>query len=129
MLKAQCLCGDEKSSFQEYIVYKNETVFSRFEGAIIGKCTNCGLLKTFHSQNNVFDPKQSKGELYDAREDTFAELFRPIVEAIKKYTPGGNVLDVGCSTGILLALLKKEGFEVTGIEPNKEAFQRARSRL
>ncbi|MDO8498139.1 MAG: class I SAM-dependent methyltransferase [bacterium] len=129
MLTSSCICRKNESSFEEYIVYKNETVFKRFEGASIGKCTNCGLLKTFPSQKNVFDPKQSKGELYDEQENRFTELFRPIVEAIKKYTPGGSVLDVGCSTGILLALLKKEGFKVTGIEPNKEAYKRARSRL
>lgn len=129
-MKSKCLCRQKaETSFEEYIVYKNETVFKTFEGAIIGRCTNCGLLKTFPSRKNIFDPKQSKGELYDMREDAFAELFRPIVKAIKKYTPGGSVLDVGCSTGILLSLFKKEGWSVTGVEPNKKAYQRARSRL
>jgi 2-polyprenyl-3-methyl-5-hydroxy-6-metoxy-1,4-benzoquinol methylase/spore maturation protein CgeB len=38
---------------------------------------------------------------------------------------GRRVLDVGCSEGILALLLAREGFEVTGVDLNREAIQYA----
>lgn len=126
-----CICNNgKKSSFREFISYKNETVFEQYEGMTIGKCINCGLLKTFPPKTGTkFNPKQSRGEFYDSSEEKFIDLFKPIVDLIKKYKSNGTILDVGCSSGILLSQLKKEGFNIKGIEPNKKAFAKARNRL
>ncbi len=130
-MRLYCLCTDSKTpTFKEAIHYKNETVFAKFEGTVIGKCQSCGLFKTFPASKNIlFNPIQSRGEFYEKNATKFIELFKPIVNVIKKYKSQGAVLDVGCSSGLLLSALKKERFEITGIEPHKEAYLRAKKRL
>ena len=49
------------------------------------------------------------------------------IELIKNLKTGNNkLLDIGCGTGSFLGLLKKEGWEVTGIEPNEKAANLAK---
>lgn len=124
-----CLCSKKQLKFTPYISYKNETVFKDFEGVVIGKCKKCGLLKTFPSKNIIFNPRQSRKEMYESQKSFFIDLFIPIVEKIKLYKSSGKVLDVGCSSGILLELLKKEKYDTSGIEPNKKAFNIAKRKF
>ncbi|OGK40723.1 hypothetical protein A3A74_03850 [Candidatus Roizmanbacteria bacterium RIFCSPLOWO2_01_FULL_35_13] len=128
---SSCICDNgKKSYFRKFISYKNETVFKEFEGIVIGKCENCGILKTFPPESGVkFNPKQSRAEFYDNSQEKFIGLFKPIVNLIKKHKKSGTILDVGCSSGILLTLLKKEEFNIKGIEPNKKAFSIAKNKL
>jgi len=130
MIKSECVCNN-KASFLPFIVYKNETVFAEYEGTIIGKCTKCGLLKTFPKKHSKkFNPLITKAKEYEKRREEFETLFQPIVQAVEKYVPkNGTVLDVGCSSGLLLGLLKKEGYVVKGIEPNESAFKIAHKKL
>lgn len=121
MLKSDCLC-QKNSSFRPQIVYKNETVFKNFNGTIIGRCQNCGLLKTVVQKKNKFNPQTTHVDFYEEKRFLFINLFQPIVDQIKKYRNKGLVLDVGCSSGIMLGLLKKEGYDFFGIEPNKKAY-------
>lgn len=124
MLLSTCICQNFKiGEFKPVIQFKNETVFRDYEGIIIGKCLKCGILKTLSPKRSSFNPKQSRAKFYEQDRDLFIELFRPIVEKIKQFKPKGRVLDIGCSSGILLELLSKEGYEVHGIEPNKKAYQ------
>jgi len=129
-MKSSCICI-KTSSFKPYIVYKNETVFKDYEGTVIGKCESCGMLKTFPSKKNkLFNPIITKVEEYEKRKEEFETLFTPLTEAVEKnVTKGGTVLDVGCSSGILLSLLKRKGYRVWGIEPNKQAFLCAKKTL
>lgn len=129
MRKSRCICKTGQSTFKDYIVYKNETVFRDFEGTVIGKCTNCGILKTFSSKKSSFNPKESKAEYYEEHKEKFTKLFKPIVEKIYSYKRNGKVLDVGCSTGLLLSLLKDKGYKVWGIEPNIDAYKIAHKRI
>lgn len=124
-----CLCSKKRSMFTPYISYKNEAVFKDYEGIIIGKCKKCRLLKTFTPENMSFNPKQSRNNMYESQRSYFVKLFSPIVKKIKQYKSSGNVLDVGCSSGILLELLKKENYDVFGIEPNKQSFNLARKKF
>lgn len=131
MIASACLCKKKgKSLFKEIIRYQNETCFKAFNGLIIARCINCGLLKTinipYHKPHT--EPINTTHH-YEANQNNIAISFRPIVAEIKKFKTSGNVLDVGCSTGILLTLLKKEGFKVYGVEPNKKAFLCAKKKL
>lgn len=128
-MHSACLCSKKQTMFSPYIIYRNETVFKDFEGIIIGKCKRCGLLKTFPPKNILFDPQQSRKDMYESRRNYFINILSPIVEKIKKYKPFGNVLDVGCSSGLLLELLRKEKYDVCGIEPNKKAFAVAKRKF
>lgn len=130
MIKSNCVCS-KTSSFVPFIVYTNETVFKDYEGSIIGRCKNCGVLKTFPSKKNkLFNPIITKAVDYEKRKKEFEKLFAPIVSSIEKVVkPGSTILDVGCSSGILLSLLKQKGFDVYGIEPNKQAYTFAKKSL
>lgn len=131
MVTSSCICKNgQQSAFSPYITYEHETVFSAFEGTVIARCTNCGILKTFPAKNNHhYNPQQSRGVFYEENMQRFRSIFQPIVSLVQKYKPHGYVLDVGCSTGILLALLKEKKYEVFGVEPNLNAYKLARKKL
>ncbi len=72
---------------------------------------------------------QSRGFMYESSSEKFIRLFKPLVDAVRKFKKTGRVLDVGCSSGILLSVLQKEGFDVHGLEPNTQAYSIARTKL
>jgi 2-polyprenyl-3-methyl-5-hydroxy-6-metoxy-1,4-benzoquinol methylase len=119
---SNCCCDTRKHPFSEYIRYRNETIFKEYEGTVIGKCSFCGLLRTFVPRSSRFDPKQSDVIFYEENKKLFSKLFAPNLRGIQKYCQKGNVLDIGCSSGILLGLLKDKGYDVSGIEPNVKAY-------
>jgi SAM-dependent methyltransferase len=50
----------------------------------------------------------------------------PILEVLTRHArPGARVLDVGCSFGFFLLAARRAGFEVTGIEPDPQAYEYA----
>lgn len=55
-------------------------------------------------------------------------IYRPIADALRQLKASKRVLEVGCGNGGLLMHLKKKGFQVSGIEPNREWSQKARRR-
>ena len=124
MIKELCICG-KISVFRPFISYKRETVFGNFNGIIIAKCVNCGILKTVKFPAK-FNPKKSRIGMYEKQKLLFKNLFKPVVKSVGKYFKKGGVLDVGCSSGLLLGLLRKKGYEIRGIEPDKTAYQSAK---
>lgn len=124
-MESVCIC-QKKSKFSAYITYKNEPAFRDYEGIIIGKCTQCNILKTFSSKTI---PSQSHLETYNKNIEKFRELFQPIISLVKKYKPAGKILDVGCANGLLMTVLKDSGYEVFGIEPNSKAFEQAQHKF
>lgn len=46
--------------------------------------------------------------------------------AIEHLQPNGRLLDVGCATGVFLNEMRNAGWDVIGIEPNREASKYAR---
>jgi len=120
------LCG--ASDAQEFI---SSPLFFYFQ------CPRCSLV--------FWDP----GALLDAQgfytaeyiQKRGQEIFNPgIVKAkeatarhylalAEKYVPKGNLLEVGCSTGIMLNVAQKNGWMVHGVEINEPAAERAARRL
>jgi len=121
MLSSDCLC-QKNSSFTPIIFYKNETVFRNFNGAVVGRCSKCGLLKTISRPKNKFNPQTTHANFYEDNKKLFNKLFQPIVEGVKEIKNEGLVLDIGCSSGILIELFKKNGFNFYGVEPNEKAY-------
>jgi 2-polyprenyl-3-methyl-5-hydroxy-6-metoxy-1,4-benzoquinol methylase len=129
VIHSTCCCDKHKHVFSEYIRYRNETTFKEYEGTSIGRCTSCGLLKTFTPKRSFFNPKQSDIHFYEENIDLFTRLFTKTISRIQKYRKTGSVLDIGCSSGIILNILKDKGYEVFGIEPNRSAYNLARKKI
>ncbi len=130
MIQSSCICSQQPVQFDEVIVYKNETVFEQFEGTVIAKCRTCGVLKTFPAkQNTTYNPVQSRAELYEDHSEKFRTLFKPLADTVCKFKNRGKVLDVGCSSGILLEVLRERGFGVYGVEPHTTAYNAARKKF
>lgn len=97
----------------------------------IQKCTSCRLvyvsphptkeaLEEYYAQ---FYPTPSDDVVASWSHDA---SFRQTLRILKHYCPdGGRLLDVGCGLGIFLQTLGNE-WELTGIEPNANACERAR---
>lgn len=131
MIKSYCVCKKDEnktSRFKPFIVYKNETVFKDYEGISIYKCLNCGVLKTIPDKKNKIK-QESRSEYYEDNKQKFRKLFEPIVEKIKKNKKNGRALDVGCSSGILLEMLKELDFDIYGVEPDKKAYLTAKNKF
>ena len=127
-MRDTCICGAAQTTFIPFLTF-NHTPFPAYKGVIISKCKKCGVLKTTQRSNN-FDPAQSRDEMYEENVADFNQLFLPFLAKLKRYLPNhARVLDVGCSSGILLGLLDKAGFDVRGLEPNKHAFQVAHKKF
>ena len=56
---------------------------------------------------------------------TIAAMVQIVEMVIDKFSPGGSVLDVGCSGGYFLDVLKEHGFRCHGVEFGEEAAAEA----
>ena len=61
--------------------------------------------------------------------DDRALIFRDHLKYLKNHIKHGKLLDVGCYAGIFLNEAKREGFDVTGVEPSKWAAQYAQNKV
>ena len=112
------------------------------ETFIICNCTNCGLKFT-----NPRPTEEAIAPYYDfpeyfSHEDKAKNLTQLVYQVVRKYTIAKKVkflsslkpnekeyLDYGCGTGELLSKASKQGWKVTGIEPNEKARNLANSKL
>ncbi len=92
----------------------------------IRKCDFCGfgITKDLKAQRGDYH----RDEEYLAEEKLFRNIFKKRAKLISKLASRGSVLEIGCSTGLLLYILKKKGFDVTGIEISKKAAKLAQGR-
>ncbi len=71
-------------------------------------------------------------DLYDRRRPSYpADAVRAVAALASAASPSGNVLDVGCGTGIftrLLAAALPDAFSVTGVEPGADMRATAAAR-
>jgi 2-polyprenyl-3-methyl-5-hydroxy-6-metoxy-1,4-benzoquinol methylase len=108
----------------------------------IQNCAVCGFLYT-----NPRPDESSIGPYYESNEyishhDDTPTLMGQIYKAVRDYTvrqkikmlnsfhPGkGSILDIGCGTGIFIEASKKNGWNITGIEPDSDARKIASKRI
>lgn len=95
------------------------------------KCKGCGLGITspFPSSEELAKSNQETYQVeqriqtYLSRQDYFERRYKQYVNKIKTFKQKGRLLDIGCNIGLFLKVARQEGFEVTGVELNKECAE------
>ncbi len=107
------------------------------------KCPNCALVSTYpiptmHAMKGHYLTKFNEGNYnlllayeneYKRVYNDFIKILSNIVKRYKLSPKKLSVLDVGCFTGVFLEMLKKIGYQVSGLELQKEAVEIAQRKL
>lgn len=90
----------------------------------IVQCLDCGLIFVYpqpEKKNLLTKYISSHDELYLEEKKGRLKTSQDIFKEISYYKKGGQFLDVGCSTGLLLQVAKEKGWEPYGIELSRWA--------
>jgi len=94
-------------------------------------CRDCGVgvtipiplmkdLEQFYSSGNY--RSSAGGRRFNPLVEFFIYLSRLLRKRrIKKYVKSGRILDIGCGRGLALEVMRRDGWEVAGVEFSKEA--------
>lgn len=96
-------------------------LLGKSDGVNIFYCPVCGLGSTDPMGINVNYQKYHRDALYKVSMEQFSNIFQKRIDIISKFRESGQALEVGSSTGLLLSLLKVQGWTVLGIEPSRNA--------
>lgn len=116
-------------------------VWYRLNERNIIRCRSCGFAWTQFSSKVKIDEMYDESYFTDVHSSYFRDCrydyidrekkspklkrFRQYVDLVKKFHPGGNILDSGCATGVFLHMLKREGYSVQGLDISKFASEYA----
>jgi SAM-dependent methyltransferase len=98
------------------------------------RCSQCQL-KFIRSRETPSMPElrqQNPDPLPDMilqKQDSQTDDFLDILDRIKRYQPGGKLLELGCCTGHFLDLAQQAGFDGVGIEPDPWSADYARCKF
>jgi 2-polyprenyl-3-methyl-5-hydroxy-6-metoxy-1,4-benzoquinol methylase len=90
----------------------------------LAHCAACGLHFTDPRPSPQFLSAYYAGEYHaglqveGGTELAFGAKFRRYADWLGRFLPAGRVLDVGCSTGLLVKMLSDRGYQAEGIELN-----------
>jgi 2-polyprenyl-3-methyl-5-hydroxy-6-metoxy-1,4-benzoquinol methylase len=101
--------------------------------ASVKSCLGCGLLV---SDVHRTEPTQAEfarvneGAYHEAVSKLRLSQAQEVISFVREHkTNVRDWLDVGCSFGYLLLEARRQGYRVLGVEPDKQAFEQARSRI
>lgn len=98
-------------------------LFCKAEESEIFKCVNCGFGFTKNLKNKIGD--YHRDNIYIEEKNLFENIFQKRVKIISRYKKNGKALEIGCSTGLFLSLLKTKGWQVKGVEVSQKAAKLA----
>lgn len=90
----------------------------------LARCGGCGLHYTSPRPTPADLDGFYEGDYHaglrqpGAAEHTFGAKYRRYADALGRHLRGGRVVDVGCSTGLLVRLLRDRGYDAEGVELN-----------
>jgi 2-polyprenyl-3-methyl-5-hydroxy-6-metoxy-1,4-benzoquinol methylase len=123
-LTFRCLCSESDD-------YK--LLFSVGTKAVC-QCNSCAQVyvrgidrsaaETEYDESSYFTERNS----YLKNQEAIASQFQKILDRVKLYKAGGMFLDVGCSVGIFLDVVRRNGFEAKGVEVSKWASEFSRQK-
>ena len=129
----------EKPSEKHYLHLKDE--FLSKEDFDIYECDQCGLLFTVPRPEPNVIGKYYQSEEYYSHQENKKGFVPKVYEFVKSFNirnkvkmaiqglPQGKLLDIGCGVGDFLCQVKKENWDVMGIEPSDDAKAIAEARL
>jgi len=105
------------------------------EDFVVWQCSQCTLRFTqdvpdeasiapyYKSPDYISHTNTSKGAINKAYQQVRAFTLKQKAKTIQQYTglQQGKLLDIGAGAGAFLLQMKKEGWEVTGVEPDEDA--------
>ena len=124
---------------------KNADLAYRLTSENIFKCKNCGLVFTdtdsikqensremyekdyFTTTHPNFFRECSKDYPKYMGKSSKLQRFHKTLMTLKRFKPGGRILDIGCATGVFLDMAKKEGYKPQGLDISKYASEYAKS--
>ncbi len=105
-------------------------------------CKNCGLYSLKFSGSytkfirEYYDKRFFTGSSkragyydYEGDRDTEEKNMTMYIKSIQKLKPSGNLLDVGCATGLFMLKAKQAGFNVCGVDVSEYAVKIAKKRF
>jgi 2-polyprenyl-3-methyl-5-hydroxy-6-metoxy-1,4-benzoquinol methylase len=122
--------------------FKNVEIAQDFlqsgESFVITECSKCRLLVTNPRPTKESIVKYYESDRYLSHQTEKGGLFTWIYKVIRAINirskfrmisskkKSGHILDYGCGTGQFLSYCKKQGWEVSGVEPNSKASSKAK---
>jgi SAM-dependent methyltransferase len=108
-----------------------QLLFAHKECGNVVRCAQCHLRYTRSRWTGPWSDirRENPGPLPDMivqKQDSQIDDFLAIINTIKRYQTGGKLLELGCLTGHFLALARKAGYEVIGVEPDQWSAAYAR---
>lgn len=100
--------------------------FTEKSGYLIYKCINCGF--GFTDSLNAQKGDYHRDETYISEDKLFKNIFLRRIKQVTKFIKSGKVLEIGCSTGIMLSIFKQKGFDVKGIEISRKSAEIAKNK-
>ena len=136
-----CVCGSHRYSLElEGLFNRHMCVNYPFR---VLRCSACGLHRTDPPpyEDDATAPVYQEGlgggegealsrtgDLGDESESAFVEYAEQVLQYLGRFVPAGRLLDVGCSSGSLMAAAQRAGYEVAGVELYRTAAEYAAQR-
>jgi len=83
------------------------------------------ICKFFHPKRAKWDSQYNQGKWQILKSPQEEERFRALANLVKKYTPNGNILEIGCGEGLLLSMLENDYISFIGVDISSVAVKRA----
>jgi SAM-dependent methyltransferase len=97
------------------------------------RCAACGLHRTCPAPTDADIGSFYEGDYHrelrqqGAAEAKFGAKYQRYVATLRKHLASGRVLDIGCSTGLLVRMLRDAGYAAEGVEANEQSAAWGRS--
>lgn len=128
----------KSSTINPLLTVKDYTVSQ--EEYVIWQCAGCSLRFTQDAPDPESIGSYYKSPEYISHTNTRQGLVNKAYQTVRKFTlkqkakliaghcntAGRKILDIGCGTGAFLDVMKREGWETIGLEPDEDARELAR---